>query len=447
MDGSLAHFDGTPDAATAPTAVLVSEGSCPPLGQSDDPSRTTNSSLAHFDGTPDAATAPMAPSAPEGSYPAISRIDDPSALFGPGAGREIDPINAVVVGDSGTFPASVQLASQKIPADPPPIPEVIPMPEAVPMTIESGGPQGSEPFLVPPMGIFARWMSGPTKIGPSPDRGIGYERVAYAPFVLDITSPMTQWAFRIDAAHNWRYPDAAEYIFASPTALGGSGPAPQTKIDFQDFDFIGEIGNSSFSTRATIPVRSIDPETGGSTSGLGDVQVATKLVLLTGERWKVTQYMDFYIPSGSSSRGVGTGHLAIEPGLLASFRWSDETYIHAETKYLVPIPTSPGQAGTVFTWGCGISHLMYDGDAFAVIPTAELVCYSIFNASETVMNPVPASREIDDMTVPTLHLGCRVVSDRFRDLGTVEMGVSLGINLGTSNWYEELLRTEIRVMY
>ena len=62
-DGSLAHFDGTPDAATAPTAVLVSEGSCPPLGQSDDPSRTTNSSLAHFDGTPDAATAPMAPSA------------------------------------------------------------------------------------------------------------------------------------------------------------------------------------------------------------------------------------------------------------------------------------------------------------------------------------------------------------------------------------------------
>ena len=77
--------------------------------------------------------------------------------------------------------------------------------------------------------------------------------------------------------------------------------------------------------------------------------------------------------------------------------------------------------------GVGISHLAYDGDAFAVIPTAELVCYSIFNASETVLNPVPNVRAIDDMTVPTLNLGCRVVSDRFRDLGVVEFGVSLGL--------------------
>ena len=76
---------------------------------------------------------------PDDSRPQISRIDYPAALLGPGAGGEIDPINAVVQGDSGTFPPSVQLASQKIPDDPPPNPEVIRLPDPVPMNIETGG--------------------------------------------------------------------------------------------------------------------------------------------------------------------------------------------------------------------------------------------------------------------------------------------------------------------
>ena len=131
------------------------------------------------------------------------------------------------------------------------------------MTIEPSGMPSSEPFLVQPAGFFARLMSGPIKIGPSPDRGIGYERVENAPFVLDITSPMTQWAFRVDAANDWRHPDAAEYIFASsPTFAGGSGPTAQATTSFQDFNFIGELGNSAASVRATVPVRSIDPEYG-----------------------------------------------------------------------------------------------------------------------------------------------------------------------------------------
>lgn len=116
-------------------------------------------------------------------------------------------------------------------------------------------------------------------------------------------------------------------------------------------------------------------------------------------------------------------------------------------KYLIPIPLAPGVAGTILTWGVGVSHVLYDADAFAIIPTAEFVCYSIFDASETLLTPAPVTNQIGDLTVPTINLGFRLVSDRFRDLGTVEWGVSLGINLSSSNWWAEMARTELRVMY
>jgi hypothetical protein len=377
----------------------------------------------------------------------VIRIDDPAALLGPQAGCEIDPINALVLGESGTLPPAVQLASQKIPADPAPSPEVISAPAPVPMKIEEGGMQGPEPIEIQPMNFFNRWLAGPRKVDGVDDRGIGYERVATAPFVIDITQPMNQWAFRIDAAYHWKYPDEADYFFARPTSLGGKGPAAETSADYQDYTFISEMGNSSASARLALPVRQIDGDINGDTAGMGDIQLTTKVVLLTGERLKITQFLDTYVPTGAAGKGLGTGHVSMEPGFLASYRWSDETFFHAEAKYLIPIPTSPGEAGTILTWGFGMSHLLYDGDLFAVIPTAELVCYTIFNASETSALPVPTIQTVEHEVIPTLHFGVRVVSDRFRDIGTVEFGLSTGFNLGASGWYEELLRTEIRVLY
>ncbi len=371
----------------------------------------------------------------------VPRSEDPAAAMVSDGRREIDPINALVMGGYGSYPQTVQLASQKIPADPPPNTEVIPLPAPVPMNIEPPGVQEPEPIMEHPMGFFARLLAGPLEAGP--DRGIAYERVAYAPFVIDVTSPMTQWAIQIEAANDFRHPDLAEYIFAAPS----SGPPTQRSINYQDYNFIGEMGNSAFSVKAIMPVRCVDPDTGGSTAGLGDAEVEIKLVPLSGERWKIAGCLDFDIPSGAASRGMGRGFLALEPGLLASLRWTDATYLHAEMKYLIPIPLAPGVAGTILTWGVGVSHVLYDADAFAIIPTAEFVCYSIFDASETLLTPAPVTNQIGDLTVPTINLGFRLVSDRFRDLGTVEWGVSLGINLSSSNWWAEMARTELRVMY
>ena len=231
----------------------------------------------------------------------VPRSEDPAAAMVSDGRREIDPINALVMGGYGSYPQTVQLASQKIPADPPPSTEVIPLPAPVPMNIEPPGVQEPEPIMEHPMGFFARLLAGPLEAGP--DRGIAYERVAYAPFVIDVTSPMTQWAIQIEAANDFRHPDLAEYIFAAPS----SGPPTQRSINYQDYDFIGEMGNSAFSVKAIMPVRCVDPDTGGSTAGLGDAEVEIKLVPLSGERGKLPVAWISTFPAAPRAGGWAEG--------------------------------------------------------------------------------------------------------------------------------------------
>jgi hypothetical protein len=272
------------------------------------------------------------------------------------------------------------------------------------------------------------------------DKGIGYERVATAPFVIDIAQPISQFAFRVDAVYGWGLPDRAEALFASPLKK----PEFERSASFQDLCFIAEVGSPSLSVRTLVPVRILDPELTQNTAGLGDVQVDTRLVLLNGKTWKLTQFMGTRIQSGSFKKGLGTGHFSLEPGILASYGWSPETFLHAELRLLVPMGGDPLFQGNILRWGFGASHLLYDSDRVAVIPTVETVFHSILDGQATGLNgPLP----VDGETISTVHFGMRIARDTGRDFGLVEMGVSGGLNLGSNGWYDSMIRMEIRTVY
>jgi len=281
------------------------------------------------------------------------------------------------------------------------------------------------------------------------DRGIGYERVATAPFVIDIAQPMNHFAFRTDAAYGWKLPDRAELLFARPASLDGTGPdAIERSVDFQDLNFISEIGTPGLSVRTVVPVRVLDPEIGPNTAGLGDIQLCTKTRLLGGQAWTITQINNFFFASGCVGKGLGTGHTSMEPGVLASYKWSDETFFHGELKFLFPMGGHPSHHGNLLTYGFGLSHLWYDRDSLALIPTVEAVFYSILDGEAAVLATTgPTVHGVDGETISTLHFGLRVVSDTSRDFGLVELGVSGGLNLDSSGWYDSLLRVELRTTY
>ncbi len=300
-------------------------------------------------------------------------------------------------------------------------------------------PGGSGHDLLRPL----RWLWMTRRA--SCDQGIGYERIATAPFVLDIAQPMPHLGLRTDLSGGWGRPDRSEAFWAK---IGGRGPLlPERSVNYQDLAFVSEVGTANASARTLVPLRMLNPDINDNTAGLGDVQLGTKVVLLNGEYWMITQVNDMTFNSGAVKKGLGTGHISIAPGVLASYQWNAETYLHGQVKFQFPIAGDPSFSGELLQWGFGVSHLLYDSDAFAVIPTVEAAFYSFLTGQETAFGPPPQILPVDSVTASTLHFGVRTVRDFGRDFGLVEFGISSGFGLGSAGWYDSLTRIELRILY
>ena len=275
----------------------------------------------------------------------------------------------------------------------------------------------------------------------SGDVGIGHERVVFAPFEIDPTQPTNFSMIRWDSGFGLQTPDRAEYFTIAP----GKGPAfPPNSIKYQDLRFINEAGTDSVSVQTEIPVRFIEPYSGGSTSGMGDMKVATKLRLVNGKKWQITQILRTYIPTGSASKGVGTGHVSMEPGVLARYEINPATFVHGQVKYWIPIAGDPGLAGDVLTYGVGISHVLYETNNFAIIPDLEMVNYDFLTGNKT-LNGVSISSNGE--TTYNVVTGARFVIGPKGDLGLFEFGISNMIGIGTDRYVNDLLRFDFKFVY
>lgn len=273
------------------------------------------------------------------------------------------------------------------------------------------------------------------------DLGIGHERVMFAPFEIDPTQPTNFAMVRYDTGFGLMTPNRAEYFWSKP----GKGPsAPPNSIDYQDLRFVSEVGTDSASVQTELPVRFLESYSGQSTSGMGDMKIATKLRLLNGKKWQLTQIFRTYINTGSASKGVGAGHVSLEPGLLGRFEINKSTYVHGQAKYWIPIAADTGFAGNVLNYGVGISHVLYETNNFAIIPDLEMVNYNFLMGSKTFNGfDVNSSGEVAYNVIP----GARVVFGPKGDLGLFELGVSNMIGIGPNRYVDNLLRVDFKFIY
>jgi hypothetical protein len=96
-----------------------------------------------------------------------------------------------------------------------------------------------------------------------------------------------------------------------------------------------------------------------------------------------------------------------------------------------------------------MSHVLHENDYFAVIPTLELVGWSIFDGDQTVLRSingmdVATSESVDGMGIANLYPGVRFAWDNGSDCSTRELGISAGIALSDDHWYDSILRVELR---
>ena len=208
---------------------------------------------------------------------------------------------------------------------------------------------------------------------------------ANSAFFADQVRPQTQMRLRWDAMRNGLFRDRAEFIHARADGRGkGPRTRPVTFFDNDEFSYYMEGATQRFGLFVEMPYRSIDPEFTPVESGFADMSVGTKSLLLDCELMQVTFQFTTFIPIGQASKGLGTGHVSLEPSILSALKLGPDTYFQCQVAYRIPIGGDPDYAGDVFHYHFSLNHVLWRPlTGVQIIGTAELSGWSILDGQYT----------------------------------------------------------------
>lgn len=296
---------------------------------------------------------------------------------------------------------------------------------------------------VTPIKNFTRRIRTKLAVARCRDYGVGVERLPFALSEIDAARPHNNVRLRMEAGYNWEFPDRAEFFWSK---LGGKGPAltlpVESSVDYQDLRLAIEVGGSRFSATTELPLRFIDPTVLGNTGSLGDLVLTAKTLMIDGDSFMLTQVLRNQLATGTAKSGRGNGHASMEPGFVAGYRYSERTMLHSELKLWFPLGGEPDFSGPVLRYGFGVAHVFYETDTFAILPTFEMVGWSVLNAQQT--GPLGQIIELDGEDIINLFPGVRLVKDSGGEFGLFEVGVSGATAVTTSHWYETMIRLDLR---
>mgnify|MGYP002624125387 CR=1 FL=1 len=265
--------------------------------------------------------------------------------------------------------------------------------------------------------------------------------LADAAFFVEAARPVTQTRLRWDAAIDMRFPDRAEYFWAR-SGGGGRGPANvETYLRNHDLTHYTEIAHGGFSAFFETPYRSYDAAANTDEAGFGDLVAGTKSMLLDCELLQITFQTKFITPTGVSTKGLGTGHLSIEPSLIIGLNMSSKSYIQAQVAEWIPIGGDPLYAGALLHYHFSYNRTLAGCPGHIhLISTAELNGWSFQTGAYS--DPVTGTQSANDETYLSGGFGLRmVICDK------VDFGVASALPLTDGRWAEQFYRSELRIRF
>ncbi|MBA4191464.1 MAG: hypothetical protein C0467_26085 [Planctomycetaceae bacterium] len=189
--------------------------------------------------------------------------------------------------------------------------------------------------------------------------------LADAAYFTAAARPVSQTRFRWDAGLGGVLPDRAEYFWARADGLG-LGPRPvaprlgASRLNYHELSMYTETAvNASLSMIINLNYRTNSAIGASPGAGFGDMQIGTKTLLLDSELSQVAFQFLTYLPTGQSSKGTGTGHVALEPSLIIGLKLSSDTYIQAQIADRIPLGGNPGYAGAVLQYSMSLNHVLW----------------------------------------------------------------------------------------
>lgn len=254
--------------------------------------------------------------------------------------------------------------------------------------------------------------------------GIGSERLGYSMFLLD-NPPLNNTRLRFNAFFN------QDRLFdGKPPFVDEEKPSKFKLFDSQELRLQFEVGSPKFSVTTELPYVAINPDSDDNHSGYGDMSITTKTVLKDGNNVQVTQIFRSFIPSGNFDKKIGVGHASFETGAMFRRKFRPQTEFAGEVLYHWPA----GDGEQIMKWGLGMTHVAYDSDDFAILPSLEFTGWSI----------VDQVSDGKGFHFFSLTPALRFAFDRPGDLGLFDAGFAASIPLSQDRWYSTALMLELR---
>jgi len=266
---------------------------------------------------------------------------------------------------------------------------------------------------------------------------------ANSAFWVDSARPATMTRVRWDSAHSFTQPDRSEWFWARSGGGGGKGPAKAANsIDYNALSFYQEAATARASIFIEQIYQSVGPDNGPETSGFGDMNIGTKGLLLDCELMQVTFQFRTYLPVGNFRKGLGAGHVSLEPSLLTTVKLLPQTYFQGQLSEWIPIGGDDAFAGAILHYHMSLNQVLYRFQPdIPFIGTFEFNGYSFQDGLYTPgfgLAPVMSSGQ----TWVTVGPGLRTAI-----CNKLDFGVSAVFAIGATGSPEQIYRTEARFRF
>jgi hypothetical protein len=272
--------------------------------------------------------------------------------------------------------------------------------------------------------------------------------VADASFFTDAPRPITQQRFRWDAGLNVMFPDRSEYFWGAPPlgpTIALSNPTTAFKaeknLSYNDLSVYTEVATGLISFFVDVPYRSIDGDITGHAAGFGDINLGTKTLLYDCELFQIAFQFKTYILSGVPVKGLGTGHMSIEPSVLLGLRISPDTYLETQVGEWIPFG-NPFYSGAILKANASLNQVLWRiMPNVPLIATAEIQTLNFQDGAYT--DPVlGAWQKSSGYTYINVGPGLRLfICDR------IDFGIGTSFALTEKHFAEQLYTSEFRVRY
>lgn len=261
---------------------------------------------------------------------------------------------------------------------------------------------------------------------------------------IDSALPLSHLRLRYDAGFENNRPSRAEYFYARSGPFGPGFPKPESSVNHQDISVHWEeevrCGLSVFVQGAA---RFINPEINDNSAGLADMDVGFKWAFVNTGDTVGTFVLRGYLPTGDASRGLGTHHCSIEPGILFYQQVSECIALEGELKYWIPI-NGTDFAGNIIRYGLGVSYNLWRDEQRSLSPVVEVVGWQVLDGLEGVfVEPgagLPRVQDAAGDAIVNLKIGVRIGLGERADLYA-----GYGRSLTGDRWYRDIYRVELRL--